>query len=444
MSASRREFVYGMGVLGAFSLFSSDLFSIDRTEPELILYNGSFWTVNPRQPRAQAVAISGGRFLAIGSNDEVLALAAGNAKKIDLGGKTVLPGFIDAHSHPAEAGLSHLRMVDCDLRSIADILKALRERASKTPPGEWVLGFKYDDTKTVEGRPLTRDELDAALPGHPVFVQHRGGHTAWVNSQAIKLAKIDDHTPDPPGGSYDHDPATGRLTGHVRENGRVTFEKIIPSNFTRDDHREGVRLISQMMTRTGITSVTDAMGTPEDLRAYQDAREAGQLKMRAYCHIYQAFMDQMLAAGVKTGLGDDWVKVGAQKMICDGSISERTARLSQPYIGRPDDLMATRDPRQWRCRHRYNAARVRTVAEGTAAQGCSLPAGALHGRQRFADCADQGAGRDSYSFFHLRVLSRREDEGIRTGARESHVRAAQFHRCRNPANPGVGLSAGPV
>ncbi len=137
MPASRRDFIYGIGVLGA-----SSLFALDRTEPELILYNGNFWTVNPRQPRAQAVAISGGRFLAIGSNDEVLALAVGNAKKIDLGGKTVLPGFIDAHSHPAEAGLSHLRMVDCDLRSIADILKALRERASKTPPGEWVLGFK--------------------------------------------------------------------------------------------------------------------------------------------------------------------------------------------------------------------------------------------------------------------------------------------------------------
>src|SRR6202140_787953 len=273
MPASRREFVYGMGVLGAFSFFS-----IDRTEPDLILYNGNFWTVNPRQPQSQAVAISGGRFLAIGSNDEVLALAAGSAKKIDLGGKTVLPGFIDAHWHPAEAGLSHLRMVDCDLRSIADILKALRERAAKTPAGEWVLGFKYHDTAT----------------GHP--------------------------------------------TGHKPETGRETFDKIIPSNFTRDDHREGVRLISQMMTRSGITSVTDAMGSPDDLRGYQDARESGQLNMRVYCHIYQAFMDQMLAAGVKTGLGDEWVKVGAQKMICDGSISERTARLSQPYIGRPNDF----------------------------------------------------------------------------------------------------------
>src|SRR4030088_3004068 len=175
MPSSRREFVFSMGAVTAFTLFSSDLFSLDRTEPELILYNGNLWTVNPRQPRAQAVAISGGRFLAIGSNDEVLALAAGHAKKFDLGGKTVLPRFIDAHPPPAQAGLSHLRMVDCDLRSIAEILKALRERASKTPAGEWALGFKYDDTKTVEGRPLTREELDAAVSDHPVFVEHPGG-----------------------------------------------------------------------------------------------------------------------------------------------------------------------------------------------------------------------------------------------------------------------------
>jgi predicted amidohydrolase YtcJ len=333
MPASRREFLYGLGIISA-----SSLFAMERSEPDVILYNGNFWTVNPHQPRAQAVAISNNRFLAIGSNDEILPLAAGNAKKVDLGGKTVLPGFIDAHSHPAEAGLSHLRMVDCDLRSIAEILRALRERAAKTPPGEWVLGFKYDDTKTSEGRPVTREELDAALPRHPVLVRHRGGHTAWVNSFALKLANLDDKTPDPPGGKYDHDPQTGRLTGHVREHGADAFDKIIPSTFTRDDHREGVKLISKMMSRTGVTSVTDALGSPDGLRAYQDAREAGDLTLRVYCHIFHTYMDQMLAAGIKTGLGDEWVRVGAQKMICDGSISERTARLSQPYIGRPDDF----------------------------------------------------------------------------------------------------------
>jgi predicted amidohydrolase YtcJ len=331
MPTSRRQFLGGLGYTAAIAWLP-----LDRTEPDLILFNGNIWTVNVRQPQAHAIAISNGRFLAIGSNEEVLPLASGSAKKVDLGGRTVLPGFIDAHSHPAVAGLSHLRMVDCDLRSISEILKALRERAAKTPAGQWVLGFKYDDTKTSEGRPLTLKDLDEAVPDHPTFVEHRGGHTAWVNALALKAAKVDENTPDPPGGKYDRDPATGKLDGHVREVARETFEKLSPG-FTRDDHREGVKLISKMMSRTGVTSVTDASGSPEDLRAYQEARDAGDLSLRVYCHIYNAFMDQMLAAGVRTGLGDDWVKIGAQKSVCDGSISERTARLSQPYIGRPND-----------------------------------------------------------------------------------------------------------
>ena len=134
MPTSRREFLRR---LGAAALW----LPLDRSEPDVILYNANVWTVNARQPQAQAIAISGGRFLAIGTNADVLPLASGSAKKIDLAGKTVLPGFIDAHSHPAPAGLSHLRMVDCDLRSIAEILAALRLRAEKTPPGQWVLGF---------------------------------------------------------------------------------------------------------------------------------------------------------------------------------------------------------------------------------------------------------------------------------------------------------------
>lgn len=332
MAQTRRDFLCGLSALGAASLFS-----IERTEPDLILYNANVWTVNARRPRADAIAISGGRFLAIGSNDEVLALAAGNARKIDIGGMTVLPGFIDAHSHPAQAGLDHLRMVDCDLRSIAEIVAALQKHADQTPAGQWVMGFKYDDTKTSDGRPLSLQDLDA-IAGHPVFVEHRGGHTAWVNSQALKLGKVDDKTPDPPGGKYDHDPATGKLTGRLKENAKEQFEALIPTHFTRDDHREGVKLIAKMMTRTGITSVTDALGYPDDLRAYQDARDSDDLLLRVYCHIWNGNFDQMQAAGIRTGLGDEWVRVGAQKAICDGSISERTARLSQPYLGRPNDF----------------------------------------------------------------------------------------------------------
>jgi len=325
---TRREF---LGSIAAFSMFP-----LEQDKPDLILHSGHIVTMSA-DPVAEAVAISRGRFFAVGKNADVLNLAAPGVQKLDLGGKTVLPGFIDAHSHPAQAGLSHLRMVDCDLRSISSIQVALRERAAKTPAGEWVLGFKYDDTKTEDGRPLSIADLDTAVPDHPVHIEHRGGHTVYANSLGLRKAGIDEKTPDPPGGKIDHDPATGKLSGRVAESAQEFFEKVIPHNFTPDDHREGVKLISKMLAKTGITSATEAQGNPTDLRAYQDARDSGDLLYRAYCFINYRFIDAMIEAGVRTGFGDEWVRVGAMKMVCDGSISERTARLSVPYEGRPND-----------------------------------------------------------------------------------------------------------
>jgi len=329
---SRRNF---LGCAGAAVLLP---FMPERTMPQTILYNGNILTVNNRQPRAQAVAIADGRFLAVGANDEVQQLATSRTAKIDLGGKTVVPGFIDAHSHPAVAGRLHLRQVDCDLRSIEEIQGAIRQRATQTPKGQWVLGFKYDDTKTREGRPLTRADLDAAAPDHPVHIAHRGGHTAYVNSLAFTVAGVSEATPDPPGGKFDRDPATKRLTGKVSETADNAFDKVIPNTYTRDDYREGIKLITRMMTRTGVTSVHDAYGSPNDLRAYQDARDAGELNMRVYCLVGYYHIERLIAAGIRTGFGDEWVRVGAMKLTCDGSISERTARLSEAYVGRPNDF----------------------------------------------------------------------------------------------------------
>jgi predicted amidohydrolase YtcJ len=325
MTTTRRNFLAG---LGAFALLP-----LHRTEPELILYNGNIWTVDPLLPRAQAVAISGGRFMAVGSNDDVLHLAAGRSRKIDLGGKTVLPGFNDAHSHPVESGVEHLRMVACDKNSIPEIQEALRQRAAKTPAGQWVLGFLYDDGKTP--RPLSREDLDAAVPDHPVLVRHRGGHTVFVNSMALKLAGVDEKTPDPPGGRFEHD-SVGHLTGHVGDRATAVFEKLIAYKPTRDDYRAGAKLISQMMTSKGVTSACDADATPEYLQGYQDSRDAGELRLRIYSHITVRALDKMLAAGLHTGFGDEWVRLGAIKQYADGSISERTAWLSQPYIGMGD------------------------------------------------------------------------------------------------------------
>jgi predicted amidohydrolase YtcJ len=341
MAQTRRELLREALALATLPLAGRPaLAALVREQPALILRGGQVITMDPRQPKAEALAIAGERIVAVGSNAEVDALAGSAVQKADLGGKTVVPGFIDAHSHPAYSGRRHLRFIDCDLRSIAAIQDAVRERAAKTPPGEWVVGFKYDDTKTAERRFITREDLDAAAPRHPVYIGHRGGHTGYVNSLALEKAGIAESSPDPEGGKFVRDPATGRLTGRLLERAAEIYEQKIPAfgTTTRDEDRTAVKLISSMLAKTGITSVTDAYGSPEDLAAYQDAREAGDLGTRIYCMIGYSHLDRMLAAGVRTGLGDDWVRVGGMKATCDGSISERTARLSQPYVGRPDDF----------------------------------------------------------------------------------------------------------
>ncbi len=323
---SRRKFLHGLSAFAALPLLRAE-------EPELVLYNGEIWTVDESQPRAQAVAIIGGKFAAVGSNDEVLHLATSRTKKIDLAAKTVLPGFNDAHAHPCSSGTEHLRKVACDSDSIEKIQTMLHERAQKTPPGQWVLGFLYDDGKTP--RPLNLHDLDAAVPDHPVIVQHRGGHTAFVNSMALKMANVDDSTPDPTGGRYEHD-SSGHLTGFIGDAAAQKIIALAPENNTREDFRAGAAFISKLFTSKGVTSACDADADPEDLQGYQDARDAGELRMRVYCIISARAIDRYLNARIHTGFGDDWIRLGGVKQYADGSISERTAWLSQPYIGIPN------------------------------------------------------------------------------------------------------------
>ena len=348
LSLKRRSFIGLLGSAAASSLM--------RKGPDTIIYNARIITVDPKLPHAQAIAIFGDRILAIGTNEEINRLATSFTSKIDLQGKTVTPGFIDAHSHFGSSGRRHLIDIDCSLDSIEKIKAAVSKKASSVPYGNWIFGFKYDDTKTSEGRYLNRADLDEAAPNHPVMITHRGGHTSFVNSLAYQVAGITKNTPDPNGGHLEHD-EHGELNGRILETASDLFGNIRPQ-VTDQMYVDGVALMSNKLAEAGITSVTDAGGSPKDLAAYQAAQKEGFLKTRVYCHIRGFALYKMIEAGIKTGLGDKWVKVGAMKTAIDGSISERTARLSEPYIdsdGYQGLLISTPDDLYEICRDAHEA-----------------------------------------------------------------------------------------
>jgi predicted amidohydrolase YtcJ len=273
----------------------------------------------------------------VGANDDVHNLASSGTEVIDASRMTVTPGFIDAHSHPSSGGVSELIHVNCDLRSIEAIQAAIAKRVAETPPGEWVVGFKYDDTKLRERRPLNRRDLDAVAPNHPVVVGHRGGHTSVYNSRAFEKAGITAATPDPTGGKFYRE--GGELTGLAAEHANDVFYKIIPRGSTRAQRQTASRS-SQADDRERSPSVHETGGETDDLIAYQEAYRAGEMRFRMY--LFPSGNTDLFRglkmAGIRTGFGDEWLQIGAVKFVADGSASERTMRMSTPFKGRPDDF----------------------------------------------------------------------------------------------------------
>jgi predicted amidohydrolase YtcJ len=306
--------------------------------PDLIVVGATVYTVDERQPLAEALAVKDGRFLAIGSTADIRRLAGRQTQVIDAAKMTVVPGFIDAHCHPASAGLSELLDVNCDHRSIAEIRRVIQDRAAKVGADAWIHGFKYDDTKLTDDRPLTRADLDQAAPKHPVRVMHRGGHTCVVNSRALQLAGVTRNTPDPDGGRFGRD-ERGELTGFIAEHANAVIDKVARRpEATRAQRQAGVRVMSELMSAAGLTSVHDAITTRDNFVAYQDALAANEMRFRVYCMATHELFLALRTAGLRSGFGDDRLRVGGVKLFCDGSASERTMRMSRPYVGRPNDF----------------------------------------------------------------------------------------------------------
>jgi len=304
---------------------------------DTIIRGATIYTMDPAQPRAEAIALRADRILAVGSRTYVERFADRTTRVIDARGQTLLPGFIDAHSHPLLQSVA--TGVDVGLASIAEVKAALVRQSAATPAGHWVIGIMYDDTKFREGRALTRRDIDEVVATHPVIVRHRGGHTAVVNSRAFELAGITRDTPDPVGGKFFRE--DGELTGKVAELAVEVFDRVgtwpVEDRATR---AKSAALISRKMAACGLTSTTDAFTERDNFIAYQDARAADELCFRitvmpnGRAELYSG----MKMAGLRSGFGDEMIRIGAVKYAADGSASERTMRMSTPYTGRPDDF----------------------------------------------------------------------------------------------------------
>jgi predicted amidohydrolase YtcJ len=305
--------------------------------PDFIVVNAKVYTVDAAMPRAEAFAVKNGRFVAVGSSSDVRNLATARTRVIDGQQATVTPGFIDTHCHVS--GVNELYAVNANVRRVRELLANLRQKADKTPAGMWVTAVMFDDTKLDV--PLTRQHLDEVSREHPIVVGHRGGHTSWYNTKALELAGVTKDTRDPDHGRFFRD-ANGELTGRVAEQARNVFSKVgVRETFTAEQQRErgrnGMRHISELLTAAGLTTVHDAGADRDRILAYEDAKVNGELRHRA-CFLVRgnATFSGFKAAGIYYGFGDEWLRVGGVKYGADGSASERTMRMSTPYVGTDD------------------------------------------------------------------------------------------------------------
>jgi len=312
---------------------------MQNADPDLVVFNAKVYTMDPAAPRAEAFAMNGGRFVAVGRSADIRALVRKRTQTFDAKQMTIVPGFTDTHNHAGGTTLLYEVLVgnpfEVEFVTIASIIEKLRTKAHATPPGTWVEGYFHDDTKLKDKRLLTARDLDQVSTEHPVVVHHRGGHTSFYNSKALELARITKDTPNPPGGTFDRD-ANGELSGRVTDRARSAFNGVGQRpTFTAEQRaqreRDGLAHISKQFVRYGLTSVHHEGG---DLSALQEIRARGDLHHRVSYEASGRVLDSMISGGIMSGFGDEWIKFGAtSEHTVDGSFSERTMALSVPYPG---------------------------------------------------------------------------------------------------------------
>lgn len=302
-------------------------------KPDLLLYGGPIISLDPAVATAPALAVRDDRILAIGDVATVRAALRPGYETIDLRGRTALPGLCDAHIHLLWTA-QVARQVNLDgVASLEAALETVRLVAATLPADAWVLGHGWDHSRWNNRWP-TAAELDAVTGGRPAFLTRKDLHSAWVNHAALQRAGISDTTSDPEGGTIGRD-HTGAANGLLFENAQKSIYAVLPQASLAANERAIQGLIGQFQ-QSGITSVHVPEG-PDCLAAVQSLYGRGELGVRVLHHLRMSGLDAALETGVRSGLGDLWVRIGGLKIFSDGSLGSHTAHMLKPFRHLPAD-----------------------------------------------------------------------------------------------------------
>ena len=304
-------------------------------DADLVIKNATVVTVDPGNTISEAVAVFGGKIVKVGTNRGIAPFVGEKSSVLDLEGKTLIPGFNDSHTHNVATGefLHSLGLIDAAPEltpTIPVLLERVRERVKDTSKGGWVGGKNYVPEAVKEKRWPSLEELDSVAPDNPLIIIIRGYHAHVVNSKALQLAGITKDTPNPEGGVIDKDPVTGEPTGVLRD---TPFMKAVIPQASLADFKTGLARLSEAYVKIGVTSTGEAGApdTPDAFRAYQEAVADGTLKTRTYLMIREQFY-RPNDLGLRTGFGNDMLRLGAVKIFMDGSIQCYTCAFEEPYI----------------------------------------------------------------------------------------------------------------
>ncbi|MFC2047880.1 amidohydrolase [Chloroflexota bacterium] len=296
---------------------------------DLILKNANVITVDPRQPTAELVAIKGNKILLVADNESLESVRGARTKIIDCQGKTVVPGFNDAHCH-IFSFLRKLLSVDLSpslVSSISDIKVAIRQETQNTPSGQWITGTDYNDFYLAEKCHPTRWDIDEVAPDHPIVLSHRSLHACVLNSRALSLASITMETPEPPGGLIDRDINSGEPTGILFEMLGYIRERVMPP-LSETELTKGITLANRHYLSQGITSLQEVtvVNNLGQWQKFRDFKDDGKLKSRVYMMTGVEAVDQFREAGLAAGFGDNQLRLGGVKVM----LSEATGQLYPP------------------------------------------------------------------------------------------------------------------